>query len=68
MALSAPALAAQGPALQPSATATSPALSAAHPKNVGRPIFLGLIAAVFLVLGATVGANDNPDGEPQHKR
>jgi hypothetical protein len=35
--------------------------------NLGRPIFLGLIAAVFLVLGATVGANDHPDVRAQHR-
>lgn len=32
--------------------------------NPTRPIFLGLIAAFFLVFGAVVGANDRPEGDP----
>ena len=35
--------------------------------DLGRPIFLGLIAAVFLVLGATVGANDHPDARAEQR-
>ena len=28
-----------------------------------RPIFLGLLAAAFLLIGALAGANDRPDGK-----
>lgn len=58
----------------PSASA-GPAASAAHqptgtPKaharhgHARRPIFLGLLAAAFLIIGALAGANDRPGGDP----
>lgn len=30
-----------------------------------RPVFLGLIAAAFLIVGAACGGNDRPDGDPK---
>lgn len=61
------------PPLDPPKTA-APAASAA-PKNAApaqkplfrgharRPIFLGLLAAMFLIIGALAGANDRPGGK-----
>jgi len=62
------ASAASAPA--PSASAAAPAASAAaHGRGLfhghaRRPIFLGLLAAAFLIIGALAGANDRPGGDP----
>jgi hypothetical protein len=56
------------------ASAAAPAASAAaggraHARGLfhghaRRPIFLGLLAAAFLIIGALAGANDRPGGDP----
>lgn len=69
-AVSGTALAADGPASAPSVAAPTNSAIAAAPlgaRDLGRPIFLGWIAAVFLVLGAVVGANDRPDARAEQR-
>ena len=53
----------------PSAAAAAPATKIKVKKggvtSLRRPMFLGLICAMFLVLGAACGANDRPQGDPK---
>lgn len=52
----------------PSATTAAPAASG-RITSASRPIFIGLLAAVFLLVGGLVGANDRlRGGRPASKR
>lgn len=57
-----PPAASQTPA--PAASATSKPAGAKTQGHARRPIFLGLLAAAFLIIGAIAGANDRPGGDP----
>jgi hypothetical protein len=73
LALAAPALGQSAPPEPPPVTisslpdATGASSSAFKVGNLVRPAMLGLIAALFLICGALVGANDK-HGHPKSRR
>lgn len=59
------------PSIEPAAAPTAPnapPVTVSSLTGVRRPVFLGLVAALFLMMGALVGANDKHHGNKPASR